>query len=80
MRLPMYVAPRLPSTIKAEREAVADRRGERTLGSAGCMVRGRCAPGNRNAWKHDGYSYKAVSLRQHLAELTRIARRLVETF
>jgi hypothetical protein len=40
---------------------------------------GGAPQGNRNAWKHGGYSDQAVSLRRHIAELMRNARHLVET-
>jgi hypothetical protein len=34
--------------------------------------------GNRNAWKHGGYSNESLALRKQIAELARAARRLVE--
>jgi hypothetical protein len=32
--------------------------------------------GNRNAWKHGGYSGESIALRRHIAEVVRAARQL----
>ena len=40
---------------------------------------GGAPKGNRNAWKHGGYSCESIALRRHIAELTRATRQLVAT-
>ena len=35
--------------------------------------------GNRNAWKHGGYSRQSIAFRRCIAELTRAARQVVAT-
>ena len=40
---------------------------------------GGAPQGNRNAWKHGGYSRQSIAFRRCIAELTRAARQLVET-
>ena len=80
MQLPMHLAPRCKARSKRSGKqcrspAVRGRRVCRMHGAGGGAPKG-----NRNAWKHGRYSCEALSLRRQVAQLTRIARRLVETF
>ena len=40
---------------------------------------GGAPQGNRNAWKHGGYSSESIALRKQIAELAQSTRRLIET-
>jgi uncharacterized protein YjcR len=40
---------------------------------------GGAPQGNRNAWKHGGYSCENIALRRHIEEVARAARQLVKS-
>ena len=74
MQLPMHRALRCQARSKrsgkrCQSPAVRGNRVCRMHGAGG-----GASQGNRNAWKHGGYSDRAVSLRQHIAELMRTSR------
>ncbi|MGC1577088.1 MAG: HGGxSTG domain-containing protein [Beijerinckiaceae bacterium] len=75
----MHLAPRCQARSKRSGKpcrapAVKGRRVCRMHGAGGGAPKG-----NRNAWKHGGYSCESIALRRHIAELTRATRQLVAT-
>ena len=78
MPLPMHLAIRCTARSKRSGKpcrspAVGCHRVCRMHGAGGGAPQG-----NRNAWKHGGYSRESIVLRRHIADLGRAARQLID--